>query len=78
MRNYRKYSLILWLTFNFQLKAQVNLIQNGSFEEIDSCLVDNSFSPINSSIQLAFGWEDALGPSVTLGSSDLFNVCFMF
>jgi hypothetical protein len=76
MRNYLIYSITLWLAFNFHLKAQVNLVQNGSFEEIDSCLSDNSFSTFDSSIQLAYGWTDATGSSVTLVSSDLFNSCF--
>lgn len=74
MSNYLKYSLILCLAFNFNIKAQENLIENGSFEEIDSCLTDNSFSTFNSSIQLAYGWTDASAPSVTYASSDLFKL----
>ena len=58
-------------------EAQINMIQNGSFEEIDSCLTDNLFSTFNSSIQLAYGWTDATASTVTLVSSDLFNSCFI-
>jgi hypothetical protein len=76
MRNYLKYSLILWLAINFHLKSQVNLIQNGSFEEILDCPDIIEF-PIYSSIQFAVGWNDACSESVSdnLSSPDLFNSC---
>jgi hypothetical protein len=74
MRNYLKYSLILWLVFNIQLKAQVNLIQNGSFEILDSC-VSQQF--ISNTIHYARGWDNACAFNVSddLSSSDLFNTC---
>lgn len=74
MRKYLKYCLILYLTFNFNVLAQESLIENGSFEVIDSCITDLNFPPFVSSIQFAYGWTDASAPSVTYVSSDLFKL----
>jgi hypothetical protein len=56
--------------------AQINLIQNGSFEVLDSCIPDTDV-PIPNIIQYAIGWDDALGNSINpnYSSPDLFNAC---
>lgn len=50
------------------LKAQENLVYNGSFEEYYSCPVSNDLN--NGQLELAKGWWKP-----TLGSSDYFNRC---
>jgi hypothetical protein len=52
------------------------MIQNGSFEVLDSCPPDTDV-PNFSTIQYATGWNDALGDNVNFNNSspDLFNTC---
>jgi hypothetical protein len=70
----------LYFTFSFLLScavnAQENLIQNGSFEVLDSCLPATDV-PNFSSIQYATGWNDALVNNInpSYSSPDLFNTC---
>jgi len=58
------------------VNAQENLIQNGSFEILDSCPPIIDF-PAYSSVHYADGWDDACLESVNFNysSPDLFNSC---
>lgn len=64
-----------YLLLSCALNAQVNLIQNGSFEIIDSCPPIDF--PANSSVHYAQGWGDALSSNIdgSYSSPDLFNSC---
>jgi hypothetical protein len=59
----------------YEAQAQVNMIQNGSFEVIDSCPPIGF--PAFSSVDYAEGWDDALSIDVNENNSspDLFNSC---
>ncbi|MBI1288570.1 MAG: hypothetical protein GC178_13445, partial [Flavobacteriales bacterium] len=63
--------LISLLLSTWQLRAQVNLIANGSFEEIDSLLLQGDFACPNSvgQVWIAYPWASAKG------SVDYFNAC---
>lgn len=59
---------IILLFIVVSLKAQENLVSNGSFEEYYSCPVSNDLN--NGQLELVKGWWKP-----TLGSSDYFNRC---
>lgn len=59
---------IFFFTIGFNLKAQGNLVPNGSFEEYYSCPISNDLG--NDQLELAKGWWKP-----TLGTSDYFNRC---
>lgn len=62
-------NIVLFFLFAYSsLKAQQNLIYNGSFEEFSSCPISNDLN--NFQLELAVGWKK---PS--LGTSDYFNAC---
>lgn len=56
------YYIIGMLLFS-TLSAQVNYVQNGSFEELISCPNDDAFY---STIQFALGWENPISNQVQL------------
>ncbi|MEZ5172763.1 MAG: hypothetical protein R2850_04480 [Bacteroidia bacterium] len=68
-------NIIYLIFFCDYANAQVNLIQNGSFEIIDSCPPIDF--PANSSVHYAQGWGDALSSNIdgSYSSPDLFNSC---